>query len=156
MSPSFLRMNLLFVCEGLGGLGVDEPTMVSALARWRKQPEKRSGFRKGFPGFFRSHGEIDRCEEEYMLHLTAEFARFKNLMVLWAMHPWERDARLAHHVLHQQHPVAIVVEVACTRSADELLGARRAYQALFHHSLEEDVAYRARDKPYCSVSTDDD
>ncbi|KAG0517888.1 hypothetical protein BDA96_09G127700 [Sorghum bicolor] len=137
--------------SGLGGLGVDEPTMVSALARWRKQPEKRSGFRKGFPGFFKSHGEIDRCEDEYMLHLAAEFARFKNLMVLWAMHPWERDARLAHHVLHQQHPPAIVVEVACTRSADELLGTRRAYQALFHHSLEEDVAYRARDKPYCSL-----
>lgn len=137
--------------SGLGGLGVDEPTMVSALARWRKQPEKRSGFRRGFPGLFRSHGELDLCEDEYMLHLAAEFARFKNLMVLWAMHPWERDARLAHHVLHQHHPPAIVVEVACTRSADELLGARRAYQALFHHSLEEDVAYRARDKPYCNL-----
>ncbi|RLN30618.1 annexin D4 [Panicum miliaceum] len=137
--------------SGLGGLGVDEPAMVSALARWRGQPEKRSGFRKGFPGFFTSHGEMDRCEEEYMLHLAAEFARFKNLMVLWAMHPWERDARLAHHVLHQHHPAAIAVEVACTRSADELLGARRAYQALYHHSLEEDVAYRARDKPYCNL-----
>ncbi|CAN6337763.1 unnamed protein product [Urochloa humidicola] len=137
--------------SGLGGLGVDEPTMVSALARWRKQPEKRSGFRKGFPGFFKSHGEIDRCEEEYMLHLASEFARFKNLMVLWAMHPWERDARLAHHVLHQSHPAAVLVEVACTRSADELLGARRAYHALFHSSLEEDVAYRARDKPYCNL-----
>ncbi|XP_062181650.1 annexin D4-like [Phragmites australis] len=137
--------------SGLGGLGVDEPTMVSALARWRKQPEKRSAFRKSFTGFFKGHGEIDRCEEEYLLHLAAEFERFKNLMVLWAMHPWERDARLAHHVLHQAHPAAIVVEVACTRSADELLGARRAYQALFHHSLEEDVAYRARDKPYCNL-----
>ncbi|TVU19192.1 hypothetical protein EJB05_35329 [Eragrostis curvula] len=137
--------------SGLGGLGVDEATMVSVLAQWRKQPEKRSGFRKGFPGFFTSHGEIDRSREEFMLHLAAEFARFKNLMVLWAMHPWERDARLAHHVLHQAHPAAIVVEVACTRSADELLGARRAYQALFHHSLEEDVAYRAREKPYCNL-----
>lgn len=26
-----------------------------------------------------------------------------DLVVLWATHPWERDARLAHHVLHQQH-----------------------------------------------------
>jgi hypothetical protein len=76
----------------------------------------------------------------------------QNLMVMWAMHPWERDARLAHHVLHQAHPAAIVVEIACTRTAEELLGARKAYQALFHHSLEEDVAYRARDKPYCGVS----
>lgn len=119
--------------------------MVSALARWRKQPEKRSGFRKGFPGFFTSHGEMDRCEEEYMLHLAAEFARFKNLMVLWAMHPWERDARWAHHVLHKAHPPQVLVEVACTRAADDLLGARRAYQAVYNRSLEEDVAYRVRD-----------
>ncbi|KAM3410164.1 hypothetical protein ACQJBY_002407 [Aegilops geniculata] len=137
--------------SGLGGLGVDEPTMVAALANWRRQPEKRSGFRKSFPGLFKEHGVIERCEDEYMLHLAAEFSRFKNLMVLWAMHPWERDARLAHHVLHQAHPSAIVVEVACTRSAEELLGARKAYMALFHHSLEEDVAYRAKDKPYCSL-----
>ncbi|KAG8085414.1 hypothetical protein GUJ93_ZPchr0010g11148 [Zizania palustris] len=139
--------------SGLGGLGVDESAMVSALGKWRKQPEKLSGFRKSFNGFFKEHGVIERCEEEYMLHLAAEFSRFKNLMVLWAMHPWERDARMAHHVLHQAHPAAIVVEIACTRPAEELLGARKAYQALFHHSLEEDVAYHARDKPYCSVSS---
>ncbi|KAL5230616.1 hypothetical protein ABZP36_029392 [Zizania latifolia] len=137
--------------SGLGGLGVDESAMVSTLGKWRKQPEKLSGFRKSFNGFFKEHGIIERCEEEYMLHLAAEFSRFKNLMVLWAMHPWERDARMAHHVLHQAHPAAIVVEIACTRPAEELLGTRKAYQALFHHSLEEDVAYRARDKPYCSL-----
>ncbi|XP_047046101.1 annexin D4-like [Lolium rigidum] len=137
--------------SGLGGLGVDEQTMVTALAKWRKQPEKRSGFRKSFPGLFKDHGVIEKVEDDYILHLTAEFSRFKNLMVLWAMHPWERDARLAHHVLHQAHPAAIVVEIACTRSAEELLGARKAYMALFHHSLEEDVAYSAKDKPYCSL-----
>lgn len=137
--------------SGLGGLGVDETTMVSTLAQWRKQPEKRSGFRKSFRGLFKEHGVIERCEDEYMLHLAAEFSRFKNLMVLWAMHPWERDARLAHHVLHQAHPPAIAVEIACTRSAEDLLGARKAYQALFHHSLEEDVAFHAKDKPYCSL-----
>ncbi|KAL6843054.1 hypothetical protein ACP4OV_027128 [Aristida adscensionis] len=137
--------------SGLGGLGVEEAAMVSAVARWRGQPEKRSGFRRSFPGLFRSHGELDRCEEAYLLHLAAEFARFKNLVVQWAMHPWERDARLAHHVLHGAHPAAALVEVACTRAADDLLGARRAYHALFHLSLEEDVAYRARDKPHCNL-----
>lgn len=64
--------------EGLGGLGVDEPAMVSALAKWRRQPEKLSGFRKSFNGFFKDHGGvIEKCEEEYMLHLAAEFSRFK-------------------------------------------------------------------------------
>ncbi|XBJ10222.1 hypothetical protein VPH35_015131 [Triticum aestivum] len=133
--------------SGLGGLGVDEPTMVAALANWRRQPEKRSGFRKSFPGLFKEHGVIERCEDEYMLHLAAEFSRFKNLMVLWAMHPWERDARLAHHVLHQAHPAAIVVEVACTRSAEELLGASKPhlvqtfkyYKELHGKHIEEDL-----------------
>jgi annexin D len=133
--------------EGLGGLGVDETALVSALGRWRREPEKRAQFRRGFPGFFSSSAGagIERCEDEYLLHLKAEFARFKDTAVLWAMHPWERDARWAHHVLHKAHPPHILVEVACTRAADDLLGARRAYQALYHRSLEEDVAYRVRD-----------
>jgi len=61
------------------------------------------------------------------------------------MHPWERDARWAHHVLHKAHPFTVLVEIACTRSSEELLGARKAYHALFHHSLEEDVAYRVKE-----------
>ncbi|EEC79127.1 hypothetical protein OsI_19774 [Oryza sativa Indica Group] len=99
-----------------------------------------------------SAGEAVRVQEELQWLLQGSWRRHReNLMVMWAMHPWERDARLAHHVLHQAHPAAIVVEIACTRTAEELLGARKAYQALFHHSLEEDVAYRARDKPYCGL-----
>lgn len=76
----------------------------------------------------------------------------QNVTVLWAMHPWERDARWIHHVLHKAHPFNIIVEIACTRSSDELLGARKAYHALFHHSIEEDVAYRVKEN-YCSVRT---
>jgi len=133
--------------SGLGGLGVEETALVSALGRWRKQPEKRSQFRQGFPGFFTPAGTMERCSDDYVRHLKTEFSRFKNLMVLWAMHPWERDARWAHRALHKKHhPAAVLVELACTRTADELLGARRAYHALYHRSLEEDVAYRLKDK----------
>ncbi|XP_037424047.1 annexin D4-like [Triticum dicoccoides] len=138
--------------SGMGGLGVEETALVSALGRWRKQPEKRAQFRRGFPGFFApaaagaGAGAIERCSDDYVRHLKTEFARFKTLMVLWAMHPWERDARWAHRALHKKHhPVAVLVELACTRAADELLGARRAYHALYHRSLEEDVAYRVKD-----------
>ncbi|KAL6902124.1 hypothetical protein ACP4OV_005000 [Aristida adscensionis] len=135
--------------SGMGGLGVDEAAMVSALGRWRRQPEKRAQFRRSFPGFFSAAagggGGMERCEDEYVRQLEAEFSRFKDAAVLWAMHPWERDARWAHHVLHRAHPPAVLVEVACTRAADDLLGARRAYHALYHRSLEEDVAYRLRD-----------
>ncbi|CAN6312723.1 unnamed protein product [Urochloa humidicola] len=146
---------------GMGGLGVDEATLVTALGRWRHHPERRAQFRRGFPGFFSSSAGaaagFERCEDEYLRHLEAEFARFKDAAVLWALHPWERDARWAHHVLHGDHggaarahrhhqpPGVVLVEVACTRAADDLLGARRAYQALYHRSLEEDLAYRVTD-----------
>ncbi|OEL16826.1 Annexin D4 [Dichanthelium oligosanthes] len=135
---------------GMGGLGVDETALVTALGRWRRQPERRAQFRRGFPCFFSASAGaaagIERCEDEYLRHLESEFARFKDAAVLWALHPWERDARWAHHVLHQgHHPAGVLVEVACTRAADDLLGARRAYQALYHRSLEEDVAYRVKD-----------
>ncbi|VAI09196.1 unnamed protein product [Triticum turgidum subsp. durum] len=99
--------------SGMGGLGVEETALVSALGRWRKQPEKRSQFRRGFPGFFTppaaavGAGAIERCSDDYVRHLKTE--------------------------------------LACTRTADELLGARRAYHALYHRSLEEDVAYRVKD-----------
>ncbi|PNT77408.1 annexin D4 [Brachypodium distachyon] len=148
--------------SGLGGLGVEETALVSALGRWRKQPEKRASFRRGFPGFFSpaptaSGGAItiERCEDEYVRHLKTEFSRFKNLMVLWAMHPWERDARWAHRALHKhkkhQGSGCILVELACTRSAEELLGARRAYHALYSRSLEEDVAYRLKETEHAGL-----
>jgi len=57
------------------------------------------------------------------------------------MHPWERDARLVREALKKgQNAYGVLVEVACTRSSDELLGARKAYHSLFDHSIEEDVA----------------
>lgn len=68
----------------------------------------------------------------------------QELVVLWTMHPWERDARFAHYVLHKAYPFTILVELGCTRSSEELLGARRAYQALYHHSLEEDVSIHVK------------
>lgn len=61
--------------------------------------------------------------------------------MLWAMHPWERDARLANEAILKKDSQAygLLVEIACTRSSQELLGAKRAYHSLYHHSLEEDI-----------------
>ncbi|RVW67153.1 Annexin D4 [Vitis vinifera] len=36
----------------------------------------------------------------------------------------------------------LLIELACTRSSDELLGARKAYQSLYSESIEEDVTSR--------------
>lgn len=57
------------------------------------------------------------------------------------MHPWERDARLLKKALKkgaQQYHV--IVEIACTRTSDQLLGARKAYHSLYDRSIEEDLA----------------
>lgn len=57
------------------------------------------------------------------------------------MHPWERDARLIKEALKKgPNSNSVIVEIASTRSSDELLGARKAYHSLFEHSIEEDVA----------------
>ena len=64
--------------------------------------------------------------------------------MLWAMHPWERDARFLKEALTGREASNVIIEIACTRSADELLGARKAYHSLFDHSIEEDVASNVR------------
>ena len=69
-------------------------------------------------------------------------------MVLWAMDPVERGARLANAALaaaaakraiSDQHAWALV-EVACASAPDHLIAVRRAYRSLFGCSLEEDAA----------------
>ena len=61
----------------------------------------------------------------------------------WTMHPWERDARMARKALDgRPQAYGLLIELACTRSSDELLGARKAYQSLYGESIEEDVASR--------------
>lgn len=57
------------------------------------------------------------------------------------MHPWERDARLFKEALQNEAPrFNILIETACTRSSEELLGARKAYHSLYDQSIEEDIA----------------
>ncbi|KAJ4772597.1 Annexin [Rhynchospora pubera] len=139
------QLALTRALSGDGGLGVEESTLVSIIGKWRKKPEHISSFRKSFNRLFSITGHIEKCEDDHMQKLVMEFSRFHQITVLWAMHPHERDARWANQVIHKNHPSSILVEIASTRSAEELLGARRAYQTLFHHSLEEDVAYQVKD-----------
>ncbi|KAF7836170.1 annexin D4 [Senna tora] len=57
------------------------------------------------------------------------------------MHPWERDARLVKEAVKKgEQAYGTVIEIACSRSSEDLLGARKAYHSLFDHSIEEDVA----------------
>ncbi|XP_047946628.1 annexin D4 [Salvia hispanica] len=122
------------------GLGVDEKALISALGKWH--PEQKQSFRKGSRDFFREdERQFERWDDRHILQLRHEFLRLKDAIVLCAMHPWERDSRLLKEALYKGPQYNVLVEIACTRSSDDLLGARKAYHSLFNHSVEEDVAF---------------
>ncbi|WKA02134.1 hypothetical protein VitviT2T_020357 [Vitis vinifera] len=117
--------------------------MLEILVKW--QPEHLSTFRNETSSIFLKDERFpfEKCEEILLKFLKREFKRFKDAVVQWTMHPWERDARMARKALKRgSQAYGLLIELACTRSSDELLGARRAYQSLYSESIEEDVACR--------------
>lgn len=67
-------------------------------------------------------------------------------VLTWTLGPAERDALLAGEVIKRWSPAnRVLIEIACTRSPEELLTARRAYHDRFKRSLEEDVAAHTSD-----------
>ncbi|CAK9154074.1 unnamed protein product [Ilex paraguariensis] len=127
--------------RAFSGLGIDEKSLISILGKWH--PEQRNSFRKGTRNFFiEDERQFERWDDRHIIQLEREFLRFKNAMLLWTMHPWERDARLAKEALYKGPQYGVLIEIACTRSSEELLGARRAYHSLFERSIEEEVASR--------------
>ncbi|KAJ0094537.1 hypothetical protein Patl1_17029 [Pistacia atlantica] len=127
--------------KAFSGHGIDEKSIISLLGRSR--PEHRQSLRKECREFFIEDNErgFERWDDHSIKLLKHEFMRFKNAVVLRAMHPWERDARLIREALKKgPESYGMIVEVACTRSSEELLGARKAYHSLFDHSIEEHIA----------------
>ncbi|KAK7317339.1 hypothetical protein RJT34_01476 [Clitoria ternatea] len=127
--------------HAFSGHGVDEKSMVTLLGKW--DPLERESLRKKTPHMFTEDHErhFQKWDDHYVRLLKHEFVRFKNAVVLWTMHPWERDARFVKEALKKgPNAYGVLIEIACTRSSEELLGARKAYHSLFDHSIEEDVA----------------
>uniref|UniRef100_A0AB39A337 Annexin D4 n=1 Tax=Medicago sativa TaxID=3879 RepID=A0AB39A337_MEDSA len=127
--------------QAFSGHGVDEKSLITVLGKW--DPLERESYRKKTSHFFIEDHErqFQRWNDHCVRLLKHEFVRFKNAVVLWSMHPWERDARLAKEALKKgSTSYGVLIEIACTRSSEELLGARKAYHSLFDHSIEEDVA----------------
>lgn len=125
------------------GLGVDEKSIISIVGKWR--PEHTDTFRKGCELFAEDdhHHAFHKWQNHQVKRLELEFLRLKEAVVLWAMHPWERDARMIKEsLLKGPAAYAVIIEIACSRTSEELLGARKAYHSLFERSIEEDVAHR--------------
>lgn len=53
--------------------------------------------------------------------------------------PCDREAVLAYNAL-KKADYRVIIELSCIPSSEVLLGIKRAYQARYRHSLEEDVA----------------
>ncbi|CAL4930964.1 unnamed protein product [Urochloa decumbens] len=122
------------------GWGTDEHALIEILGG-RRTAAQRAEIRRAYAELYRE-SLLDRLRSE----LSGDF---RNAMVLWAMDPAERGARLANAALvaaagkwsamSDQHAWALA-EVACASSPDHLVAVRRAYRSVFGSSLEEDVA----------------
>ncbi|KAK8488341.1 hypothetical protein V6N11_069102 [Hibiscus sabdariffa] len=103
--------------------------------------EHNESMRKGCSKLFcEDEHQFERWNHNSIKNLKVEFKRFKDVVVLSLMHPWERDARLLKKELKKGPPqYNVIVKIACTRSSDQLLGARQAYHSLFNRSIEKDL-----------------
>ncbi|XVE52263.1 hypothetical protein DITRI_Ditri02bG0109000 [Diplodiscus trichospermus] len=126
--------------RALSGIGVDEKSLITIVAKLHHE-HKRS-IRKGCSNFFfEDERQFERWDDSAIKNLKVEFKSFKDAVILSLIHPWERDARLLKKALKKgPQQYGVIIEIACTRSSDELLGARKAYHSLFDRSIEEDLA----------------
>ncbi|KAK2984651.1 hypothetical protein RJ640_006634 [Escallonia rubra] len=123
-------------CEQLrkafSGWGTNEGLIISILAH--RNAAQRKHIRETYA---ETHGE------DLLKSLDKELSQdFERIVLLWTLDPSERDALLANEATKRwTSSNQVLVEIACTRSSQELLLARQAYHTRFKKSLEEDVAY---------------
>ncbi|RRT48910.1 hypothetical protein B296_00052730 [Ensete ventricosum] len=121
------------------GWGTNEGLIISVLAH-RPAAHRRE--------IRRAYAEI--YGEDLLKSLDKELTRdfevattylSQRAVLLWVMDAAERDAVLANEVVRKWSPGnRVLIEIAVARTADQLFAAKRAYQARFKRSLEEDVA----------------
>ncbi|KAK3019875.1 hypothetical protein RJ639_004183 [Escallonia herrerae] len=123
-------------CEQLrkafSGWGTNEGLIISILAH--RNAAQRKHIRETY---------AETYGEDLLKALDKELSRdFERIVLLWTLDPSERDAFLANEATKRwTSSNQVLVEIACTRSSQELLLARQAYHTRFKKSLEEDVAY---------------
>ncbi|XP_039170452.1 annexin D1 [Eucalyptus grandis] len=126
----------LQICDLLGhrGLigGTNEKLIISILGH--RNAAQRKLIRQTY---------AETYGEDLLKALDRELTNdFERLVVLWSLDPAERDAYLANEATKRwTSSNQVLMEIACTRSPQQLLMARQAYHARYKKSLEEDVAH---------------
>ncbi|KHG14512.1 Annexin-like protein RJ4 [Gossypium arboreum] len=112
------------------GWGTDEKAIISVLGH--RNAVQRKQIRLAYE---------DLYQEDLIKRLESELSGdFEKAVYRWILDPADRDAVLANVAIKKLSPDHhVIVEISCTRSPEELLAVRRAYQARYKHSLEEDL-----------------
>jgi hypothetical protein len=115
-------------CEGFG---TDEKAVINILAH--RNASQRKQIRIAYESLF---------QEDLIKRLESELkGDFEKAVYRWNMDPEERDAVLANVAIRKgNRDYHVIIEIACVLDPEELLAVKRAYQARYKHSLEEDVA----------------
>ncbi|KAF8041217.1 hypothetical protein BT93_B3216 [Corymbia citriodora subsp. variegata] len=113
------------------GWGTDERAIISVL-----------GHRNMFQRRLIRLAYEEVYHEDLITQLQSELSgHFERAVCHWILDPADRDAVFANSSLKKATPDhRVIVELACLRSPEELLGIKRAYKFRYRRSLEEDVA----------------
>ncbi|XP_057433326.1 annexin D8-like isoform X2 [Lotus japonicus] len=112
------------------GFGTDETTLISVLAH--RNEAQRKLVRLAYEEIY---------HQDLIQQLKSELSgNFERAICYWTMDSAERDAALINEELKKATPdYKVIIEIACTRTSEELLAVKRSYQLLYKHCLEEDV-----------------
>ncbi|OIT00523.1 PREDICTED: annexin D2-like [Nicotiana attenuata] len=118
--------------KAFAGWGTNEALIIQILAH--RNAAQRKLIRETYAAAY---------GEDLLKDLDAELTSdFQRAVLLWTLSPAERDAYLLNEATKRLTSSNwVILEIACTRSSDDLFKARQAYHARYKKSLEEDVAY---------------
>ncbi|KAF3786364.1 Annexin D8 [Nymphaea thermarum] len=112
------------------GWGTDEKAIISVLAH--RTAAQRSLIRQLYQQLY---------GEELIKLVQSELSgHFEKAVSQWILEPYDREAVMANvAIVQKQIDFRVIVEIAASRSSEELLKIKQAYLARYNRALEEDL-----------------
>ncbi|XP_057524565.1 annexin-like protein RJ4 [Amaranthus tricolor] len=115
--------------KAVQGFGTDENGIISIIGH--RNADQRKLIKEAYEQLY-NENLIKRFESELS-------GNFEKAVYRWMLDPCDREAVLAYNAL-KKADYRVIIELSCIPSSEVLLAIKRAYQARYRHSLEEDVA----------------